>query len=293
MAEVGRKYPVVSMAKYLVREAMSERVMTLSQGQSLPLARELMSLARVRHLPVVDAHGALVGLVTHRDLLEASVSSLTNLSNDDRDELQLRVPVSRIMRTDCDTITPDASVLAAAQRMRERGVGCLPVVQRGQLVGIITEADVMGACVDQLAVEPSVPSLRSVMTPAPQVIEASQPVSVALSLMRARGVHHLPVMIADELFGILCAREAAVAEAAHSHPESLLVGQLVQTPAFVVNADARLEEVALDLANQPLSYALVMEHGRVLGIVTNTDLCRVLGKALRELRRWSQPPSAL
>lgn len=124
-----------------VSALMSRELITLEREQSLPLAKELMRLKRVRHLPVVDHEGRLVGLVTHRDLLEAQVSALASLSDSDREELQLAVPVSRIMREQVWTVTPDTYALEAARIMRDHRYGCLPVVDDERLVGILTEAD--------------------------------------------------------------------------------------------------------------------------------------------------------
>jgi CBS domain-containing membrane protein len=280
---------------YRVRDLMSSPVITLTQGQSLPAARELMAFHRLRHLPVVDAAGSPVGLVTHRDLLASALSSLTPLEQGERDELQLRIPVSRVMRSAFWTVHPDAPAEAAARLMLDHHIGCLPVVEAGELCGIITEADFVEAAAEALPllrrVTPEPPlTLSALWTPCPQVIEASQSIVTAREVMTTLGVRHLPVMIAAELFGLLSERELAVAEAvAGAHPERVLVGQLVTKPAFAVNPEARPEEVAIDMANAKLSAALAVRAGEVLGIVTTTDLARAFGRALREKRASHRP----
>ena len=67
-----------------VADLMTRRVFTLTPQQSLPLAESMMGLLHVRHIPVVDDAGHVVGIVTHRDLLEAKISSLAPLSDDER-----------------------------------------------------------------------------------------------------------------------------------------------------------------------------------------------------------------
>jgi CBS domain-containing membrane protein len=279
-----------------VRDLMSSPVVTLTQGQSLPLARELMGLTRTRHLPVVDRDGLLVGLVSHRDLLAASISSLAPLSTADREELQFNVPVARIMREQVWTIGPDAPAEAAARLLLDHRIGCLPVTEAGRLVGILTEADLLQAAAAALHLL-SRPVLRPLLTladlwtPSPQVIEASQSLSTARRVMTTLGIRHLPVVIAAELFGLLCERDLAVAEAlADGAPDRILVGQLVNEPAFVVNPEARPEEVAIDMANSKQSAALAIRAGKVLGIVTTTDLARELGLHLRAQRAEREPP---
>lgn len=279
-----------------VRDLMSSPVVTLTQGQSLPLATELMELTRTRHLPVLDKSGMLVGLVTHRDLLQASISSLTPLSRSDREELQLKVPVSRIMRQQVWTIGPDAAAETAARLMFEHRIGCLPVTQGGRVIGILTEADFVevAATLLPLVVQKTPANLlklSDLWTPAPQVIEASQPLTVAREVMQKLAIRHLPVMIADELFGLLSERELAIAEAiAHGAEGRIAVGQLVTHPAFVVNPEARPEEVAIDMANAKHSAALAIRAGKVLGIITTTDLARALGVSLRSTRDAKEPP---
>lgn len=276
--------------RYRVRELMSASVITLTRGQSLPAARELMQLKRTRHLPVVDAEGRLVGLVTHRNLLAAAVSSLAPLSAEERDELQFRVPVASIMQTEVWTIHPDAPADAAARLMLDRRIGCLPVVEAGRLIGIITEADLVEAAAILLPLlnrADTMPLLRlsDLWTPTPQPIEASQPLSVARELMNTLQIRHLPVVIAAELYGLLSERELAVAEAlADGQSGRIPVGQLIHKPAFLINPEARPEEVAIDMANSKHSAALAVRGGKIYGIVTTTDLARALGITLRAQR---------
>ena len=132
--------PTTHAREATVDQLMTRKVVTLDSQQSVPLAGELMRLHRIRHIPVVRDK-QLVGLVTHRDLLEAQISALTGLSQDYRSEAQLSIPVSKIMRTQLWTVTPETPALEAGQIMIDHAFGCLPVVRDGQLVGILTEAD--------------------------------------------------------------------------------------------------------------------------------------------------------
>lgn len=286
--------------RYRVRDLMSTSVTTLSRGQSLPLARELMNLKRIRHLPVVDDDGLLIGLVTHRDLLAAAISSLAPLDAEEGNELQQRVRVATIMQDQVWTIGPDDPADAAARLMLDNRIGCLPVTEQRRLVGIITEADLVEAAAIFLPMlvkpEPEkLLELEDLWTPSPQVIEASQSLATAREVMSALGIRHLPVVMTGELFGLLSERDLAVAEAlSPSEIGHIPVGQLVTKPAFVVNPDARPEEVAIDLATSKQSAALAVRGGKIFGIVTTTDLCLALGLELRARRRSVTPePNAV
>ncbi|RME20048.1 MAG: CBS domain-containing protein [Deltaproteobacteria bacterium] len=128
------------MHRLSVKDIMSTNLVTLDRSESLDIAEKAMSYGRIRHLPVVE-NGRLVGLVTHRDILRAQISSLAGVSPSERDEIETMVPVEKIMQRDVRTVTPDTPVLEAARIIRRNKIGCLPVVEDGRLVGIVTEAD--------------------------------------------------------------------------------------------------------------------------------------------------------
>ena len=128
------------MAKLLVRDIMSTDLVTLDEEEDLDLADTVMTMARIRHLPVV-ADGALVGLITHRDLLSAQLSVFAEVSEHESVELKQAISAREIMRTNIKTVTPETTVLDAARTMHAKKYGCLPVVEGENLVGIITDAD--------------------------------------------------------------------------------------------------------------------------------------------------------
>jgi len=127
-----------------VRDHMSSPVFTIRVDKKLRAVESIMEWAHIRHVPVVSSTEEVVGLISHRDLLRASVSARSGEpSRVDRSQDLAWKDVSAIMRHPVLTIPPDASVQAAAGLMRQHSIGCLPVVEGGRLVGIITEADLM------------------------------------------------------------------------------------------------------------------------------------------------------
>ena len=143
------------MYQLTVKELMSTELITLERDETLDLATEIMRLARIRHLPVIDESGHLCGLVTHRDLLGAQVSALAGLTRDELEDLDSSISVSTIMTEDVMTIGPDATALDAAKIMREHRIGCLPVTEGEALVGIITEADFLELDIRALEKKPA------------------------------------------------------------------------------------------------------------------------------------------
>ena len=121
-------------------DVMTRDVITLDREDSLADARRCMEQARVRHLPVV-AGGRLVGLVSHRDLLAASLSVFAEASEREERRLFAQIPVRELMH-DAVRVRPETPVREAAGILMESKFGCLPVVGDGDaLVGIVTEAD--------------------------------------------------------------------------------------------------------------------------------------------------------
>ena len=112
---------------------MSTDLFTVRPEDVLDLAASLMHWRHVRHVPVENDMGELVGIVTHRDLLEwLALGKLPSTR---------KTIVHDVMKTDLLTITPSTDTLTALQLMRERNIGCLPVVDGKKLIGLITAHD--------------------------------------------------------------------------------------------------------------------------------------------------------
>jgi CBS domain-containing protein len=116
-----------------VEDFMSTAVISLKETDELNSAQLEMQLADIRHLPVTDKKGHVVGIVSDRDILK----NLEKL----RDKTHA-LPVSQIMARRVRTVTPGTEAAVAAALMLEHKISCLPVVgDDQQLVGIITETD--------------------------------------------------------------------------------------------------------------------------------------------------------
>ncbi|ACV69207.1 CBS domain-containing protein [Desulfohalobium retbaense] len=124
-----------------VRDVMTPDPYAMRDSDDLYLARSIMQLGRIRHIPIVDEDNHFRGLVTHRDILEATVSKLAEVDHSTQAELDASIPIEAIKRTDVKTVTPDTSLRDAAEILYKHKYGCLPVVEGEILVGILTEAD--------------------------------------------------------------------------------------------------------------------------------------------------------
>lgn len=131
------------MAQQSVRDLMQTKIVTVGVGERLSTVDEIMRLGGVRHMPVVHG-GQLVGVLSERDLLRASLSEVGSFASDAREAFLHSIAIADVMSKPPVTIDPGATVREAARLMAERKIGCLPVVENGALMGLLTETDVLG-----------------------------------------------------------------------------------------------------------------------------------------------------
>jgi len=119
---------------------METSVATLEVSETLDLADQIMRLGRIRHMPVMS-HGRLVGVLSQRDLFRAGISSALRLRRTAEEEWLAKIDVEEVMTRKVTTVGPDDSIHHAVALMLERKIGCLPVVENGALVGLLSESD--------------------------------------------------------------------------------------------------------------------------------------------------------
>jgi CBS domain-containing protein len=128
-----------------VSEIMQREVATLREEDQLTVADDVMRLGSVRHMPVL-AGEKLVGVVSNRDLLGASLTSALEFGARERRAFLRSVEVREVMTRDVVSVGPDMPIAKAARILIERRIGCLPVVKGDdQLIGLVTETDLLRA----------------------------------------------------------------------------------------------------------------------------------------------------
>jgi len=125
-----------------VRDIMREKVVTISASDSLSTAEDIMRLGGVRHMPVVHG-GKLVGVVSERDLLRVSLSALNASGSEERRAFLQALDIGHAMSTPAIVIEPFVTIDKAALLLAEHKIGCLPVVDDEELVGLVTATDVL------------------------------------------------------------------------------------------------------------------------------------------------------
>jgi CBS domain-containing protein len=129
----------------LVSEFMQTEFVTLRPSDRLDFADDVMKLGRIRHMPVVEGN-RVVGVVSQRDLLAASLSRVMEIDPRDHRSFLRSVEISEMMSEPVITIDPTRTIREAAELMIRHKIGCLPVVDSlGTPVGLITETDLLRA----------------------------------------------------------------------------------------------------------------------------------------------------
>jgi len=133
-----------------IKENMQKNPITISPDASFYEARAIIRDKGIRHLPVVDKNHHLVGLITDWDIREAAPSDATSLSVHELHYLLGKLKVSAFMtkKSKLITITPETIIEKAVQLMHDHKIGCLPILEGENFIGIITETDVLGLFVD-------------------------------------------------------------------------------------------------------------------------------------------------
>ena len=136
----------------IVANRMKRNPVFVDEGDSMKRAMELLKEHEIRHLPVLKDGEKLVGILSERDIKQASPSPATALEIREIFYLLDKVKVKQIMTRRPYTVSSTTPIEEAALIIREKKIGCLPVVDEGRLVGILTETDIIDAFISAMGV---------------------------------------------------------------------------------------------------------------------------------------------
>ena len=127
----------------------------------------------------------------------------------------------------------------------------------------------------------SSPSIKKFMTPSPHTIGRDQTLSFAQRILREHDIRHLPVLEGGKLVGVVSERDVALVEALRDvDPTKVEVGEAMSANVFAVEPGASLDEVAAEMASRKYGCAVVVDHGKVVGVFTTIDALAALRQLL-------------
>lgn len=124
-----------------VSELMVTNLVTLTESASLADAKKIMQDKNIRNLPILDEQGQCIGMLTQREYLKHAFYLVSQFGTGMLSKKEAQTPVSKAMNSDMLTIEKDTHLDTAAEFFVENKYGCLPVVDQGKLVGILTPID--------------------------------------------------------------------------------------------------------------------------------------------------------
>jgi CBS domain-containing protein len=137
-----------------VRDFMASPVTSLPSNARLLDAGLLLRAGRIRHIPIID-DGHLIGILSDRDVQRCTPSLLTRVTAEEYNAIFEDTPVALVMTRDPRHVSPDTPLHVAAELLRASKLGCLPVVENGHVIGIITKDDMLAALVRFLGHAPA------------------------------------------------------------------------------------------------------------------------------------------
>jgi len=199
-----RKVLAKGMAASLTRvdQIMTSPLLTIAPDRPMLDASHLMETNQTRYLCVSDKD-EIVGIISVRDLVRYFVDSEGGPVHDLDDVYR---PLSVLMRATMETIASERTVLEAAQTMTEKRVGSLPVLEAGEMVGIVTETDVVRNVIADGLPAGSI-SVRAVMNAPLIQIDINRTIRDASRLMAEKRIRHLAVSEENKVVGLLSVRD--------------------------------------------------------------------------------------
>jgi len=131
-----------------VASVMTKNPFTVKDNDPVTDAQTILRREKIHRLPVLDHRGALIGIVSEKDLLYAAPSPATTLNVYEMSNLLSKLKVSTVMSKDLITVSSSTPVEDAARLLVDNNIGGLPVVDEGKLVGIVTESDLFRLLID-------------------------------------------------------------------------------------------------------------------------------------------------
>ena len=130
---------------------MTQPAITVGPTNPLRDVIQLMEAKAIRHVAVVEGSGRLLGLISHRDVLRSQEGSLSGSPSNEQAHMNRWIEARWVMTKEVRTVYPQTPALEAALTLRSHGYGCVPVVEEGRLVGMLTDSDFVEYAIQALS----------------------------------------------------------------------------------------------------------------------------------------------
>jgi CBS domain-containing protein len=279
------------MNNIAVKHCMTRPATVIEADASLEDALDVMLDTGRERLPVMR-HDRLVGMVTRGDLLAARPSAGTTLSRAEVLTRMDEIPVSDVMSRNIIAVSPETTAASAVALMAIHRISGLPVVDEGQVVGVVTESDFFRALARSKPGDPIADAPASEwMSKNPVTIGPTATVHDAHELMLQKRVRRLPVVDSQRLVGIVTSgdmRRSLGSEvpvlARFELTEKLKqipLRNVMSAPVITITPTTPLRECARKMTTSHIGGLPVLDDGRLAGMLTEHDVLRAIGESIQ------------
>ncbi len=261
-----------------IKNLMSEDLITIDKDQNLSDALKLLRKHNVSRLPVTN-NKELVGIISERDIANKLGSSKSEGMP------ASRLHISSVMVKEVITVLETMQLGDVAELMLENGIGSVPVVDDDKMVGIVSKADfttlAVGIAFDKITV-------KEIMTKDVVAVSPSDRLIHARRQMLDAKIGRVPVIEDDELKGIITSKDLmrAFIDFRKTVPEKyqksqikeVLVEDIMSSNPSSVSKEMSISEISKIMIETGFNGLPVVEEGKVIGIVTQTDILRLIAK---------------
>ncbi len=261
-----------------IKNLMSEDLITIDKDQNLSDALKLLRKHNVSRLPVTN-NKELVGIISERDIANKLGSSKYESMP------ASRLHISSVMVKDVFTVPETMQLADVAKLMLDEGIGSVPVMCEDKMVGIVSKADfvtlAVGIAFDKITVKEIMSKDLTVVSPTERLVHARR-------LMIESHVGRLPVVEDDELVGMITSKDLmrAFIDFRKNVPEKyqksqikeVLVEDIMSSNPQYVSKEISISEVSKIMIETGFNGLPVVDEGKVVGIITQTDILRLIEK---------------
>ena len=261
-------YLLTSFRSWLeVGDIMSKDVVSISSDQSLASAAQTMADNNISCL-VVLKNDNVAGILTETDLLKKATAKKKDFD---------RIKVSEVMSRPAVSISPDSSVPEASRIAIEKVIKRLPVIKDNQLVGIVTQTDLIRA----LTSHGIWWDVKDIMTSDVAEIQGSTTVAEATEIMSSCNISCIVVLQAEEVTGVFTKKDLIKRVVAqHKDPASIRIEQVMSWPVISVPPDCSVFSASRVMEKMNIRRLLCMEDKQLCGVVTQTDILQAVESKL-------------
>lgn len=262
-----------------IKNLMSEDIITIDKDQNLSDALKLLRKHNISRLPVTN-NKELVGIISERDIA-------TKLGSSKYESMPAsRLHISSVMVKDVFTVPQTMQLDEVARLMLDNGIGSVPVMDEDdKMVGIVSKADfvtlAVGIAFDKI-------SVKEIMTKGVVAVSPTERLVHARRQMIEAHVGRLPVVDDDKLVGMVTSKDLMRAfidfrkkvpeKYQKSQIKEVLVEYIMSSNPIFTSKDVKISEVAKIMMETGFNGLPVVEDDKVVGIITQTDILRLIEK---------------